>query len=215
MKRLLLLNLVAILLFSGESAGSPARFRMLAEEIPDAVTVEIILVNSPGITHEASSWEIAYEFRIATDAMVWEANKKRQSEPRNTSRAGELINQGVVKKSLRPPGHRRIVLQFPLNRDIQERLRNHPRDRVKLTPGNVTPEQIKLAKEQEMKSQSFLFYPVISVFDAQLKKTIVMQFPQVWSFSGSAKPRYEIKVVVNPDGSYSVNRTLPTRARLD
>jgi hypothetical protein len=72
-----------------------------SQQVPKAATVEIVLLNAPGIDDEGSQWEIAYEFRItneaASEATFFEARK--QGKPQGTKvRVGELIKEADVKK---------------------------------------------------------------------------------------------------------------------
>jgi hypothetical protein len=216
MIRLLSLSLAATLSFA---AGSmPAKLGVglpVSQEIPKTATVEIVLLRAPGISDEGSRWEIAYEFRIADQATRWQAWKQRKLKTGSGERVGELIKEGVVKKTLRSQENRKVLFRIPLSPEIQERLRNHPRDWVKITPGKITPEDIKLSREQEMKAQAFLFYSVINIYDAKLKKTIMISYPQSWDFGSYPQARFEIKVEINSDGSYRVNSSLPTKTRSD
>ncbi|MDQ1640209.1 MAG: hypothetical protein QOF62_3548 [Pyrinomonadaceae bacterium] len=212
-KRLSLSLAATLFLAAGSLPGKHAAALPIPPEIPKTATVEIVLLNAPGINDAGSNWEIAYEFRIATEAALWQVWKERQLGTVSAARVGELIKEGGVKKILVFPENRKILFQIPLSPEIQERLRNQPRDLVEISPGKVSPEAIKLSREQEMRSQVFLFHPIISVYDAKLKKTIMIQYPQAWGFASHLQARFQIKVDIHDDGSYSVNTSLPTKAR--
>jgi len=62
---------------------------------------------------------------------------------------------------------------------------------------------VKLSHEQELKAQSFLFYSVISVYDAKLKKTLTIPVTRIWDFANFAEARFEVKIEINDDGSFS------------
>jgi hypothetical protein len=186
-----------------------------SQDIPKTATVEINLLNAPGINEAGSRWEIAYEFRIASDATLWEAWRLGKAKAESKARVGELVKEGVVKKTLRSPENRKVLLQIPLSIQIQERLRNQPRDLVKITPGKMSPEEIKLSREQEMKSQAFLLYSTLNIYDAKLKRTLIIPASFTWSFASYPEARFEIKLEINSDGSYSVNSSLPTKMRSD
>lgn len=183
-----------------------------SQEVPKVATVEIVLLTAPGINDEGSKWEIAYEFRIANEGALWEARKQEKSQG-TEARVGELIKEGDVKKNLRSPENRKLVFQIPLSPEIQERLRSEPKDRVKLTPGAITPEIIKLSREQEIKSQVFTFYSVINIYDARLKKNIIIPVPQEWDFANYPDARFGFKIEINDDGSYRWKTTLPANTR--
>jgi hypothetical protein len=172
-------------------------------EVPKAATVEVSLLKAPGIDDEGSRWEIAYEFRIANDKTMFDERKKMFEG--SAERVGELIKEGSIKRSLRSPEGRRVVFQIPFSPEIQERLRGHPRNQLKVTSGNLTPADARLADELEKRSQTFLFYTIISVYDSKLKKNILIATSRTWSFGGFPESRFEIKVEINSDGSYSVN----------
>jgi hypothetical protein len=212
MIRLLSLTLASILfLAAGSVSGKLGAGLPISHEIPKTATVEIILLGAPGINDEGSRWEIAYEFRIANQATCYEAWKQGKFKDGSRERVGELIKEGDVKKIFRSPENRKVLFQIPFSPEIQERLRNEPRDRVKFTPGKITPEDIQLSREQEMRAQSFLFYSVINIYDARLKKTLMIPASFTWSFSSYPQARFEIKVEINSDSSYSVNTSVPTK----
>lgn len=216
MIRLLSLSLAAILfLVGGSVSGKVGAGPPVSQEVPKTATVEIILLKAPGINDKGSRWEITYEFRIANQTTLWEAWKQRKLKGGSEERVGELIKEGTVKRMLRSPENRKVLFQIPLSPEIRERLRAQPRDPVKITPGKITPEDIKLSREQEMRAQSFLFYSVINIYDAKLKKNFAITASRVWDFSGYPQARFEIKVEINSDGSYSVNSSLPTKKRSD
>lgn len=211
MIRLLSLSLAAIFFVAGGGVPvNPQVSAQASQEIPKAATVEIVLLKAPGINVEGSRWEIAYEFRIANEVTLW--NARNDLKAGSGKRFGELIKEGMVKGTLRPPASRKVVFRIPFSSEIQERLRNQPRDRVN-TPGQMTPEDIRLLKEQEMKSQVFLFYPIISIYDAKLKKQFIIPELRLWDFVDYPQARFEIKVEINNDGSYSVNSSVPARVR--
>lgn len=214
MIRLVSLSLATTLFFAaGSVSGKPGTALPISQEIPKMAVVEITLLRAPGINDGGSRWEIAYEFRIASEAALWEAGKQGKFKAGSEERVGELIKGGGVKKMFRSPDNRRVVFQIPFGSEIQERLRNQPRDRVKIRPGRISPEDIKLSKEQEMRAQAFLFYSVIEIYDAKLKKTIMIPASRTWDFDTYPQARFEIKVEINNDGSYSVNSSLPTKVR--
>lgn len=182
-----------------------------SQEIPKSATVKVVLLNSPGINDEGSRWEIAYELHLANEITLWEAWKQRTSNGGSERRVGELIKEGSFKGPLRSSNNHEVVFHIPLSPEIQARLRDQPRERVKESQGQRTPEEIKLLKEQETKSQVFLFYSVITIYDAKLKKNIVIPASRSWSFDGYPQTQFEIKIEINGDGGYSVKSPLPIK----
>jgi hypothetical protein len=183
--------------------------------VPRSATVEILLLKAPGINATGSKWEIAYDFRIANQATEWKAWKEGKLKGGSEQRVGELIKEGAVEKPLHSPESRRVVFQIPFNSEIQVRLKEQPRDLDKVTPDKVTPEDIKLLKDQEMKIQVFFFHCTINIYDATLKKTFIIPASRVWPFSSYPQARFEIKVEIHDDGSYSVKSSLPAKESSD
>jgi hypothetical protein len=216
MSNILSLSLAAILFLA--AGGAPGRRRAGAptpQATPEAATVRILLINAPGINVEGSRWEIAYEFRIANQAAEWEAWKRRKLKGGSEERLGELIKEGTLKGTLRSLENRGIVLKIPFSPEIRERLGNQPRDPVKITSGQTTPEDIKLLKEQEIKSQIFYFYPVINIYDAKLKKNLIISQPFSWSFGNYPDARFELTVEIDRDGGYSIKSSVPAKKSSD
>jgi hypothetical protein len=207
MIRAFLLSLTAILFIASGSASGKLS---TSEEIPTAATVEIVLQAS-GLNDKGSQWEIAYELRIINQAADWEAWKQGKFKAGSQERVGELLKAGSVRETLRSQAGRQVVLKIPFSPEIRKRLRNQPRESFKITPGRITPEEIKLLKEQEMRSQIFLFYSVINIYNAKLKKNIPVS--RTWTFADYPDARFEIKVQINDDGSYTVKSALPKNAK--
>jgi hypothetical protein len=216
MMKLLSLSIVGLLLLVAVSArGNLDAGLAVSQEIPKTATVEIILLTAPGIDNVESHWEIAYEFRIATEAMLWQAWKQGNLRSGNQERVGELIKEDTFKEMLRSPENRKAIFRIPLSAEIQGRLRNQPRAPFKIASGQITPEVVKLSREYEMKAQVFAFYPTINIYDAKLKKNIIIFYPQTWDFYNYPQARFEIKVEINGDGTYNVYSSLPTRKPSD
>ncbi|SRR6266446_2332591 len=211
MIRLSSLSLAAILFLAVCTSDKVAAGLPIPQEVPRTASVEIVLLSAPGINDEGTRWEIAYEFRIANDATLWQAAKQGKFKNGSRERVGELIKGGDVKKILRSPENRQVLFQIPLSSEIQERLRNQPRDSIKIVPGKITPEDIRLSREQEMRMQSFLFYSVINIYDAKLKKTLMIPATFTWSFGSYPQALFGIRVEINSDGGYSLNTSLPTK----
>ena len=205
--RLLYHGCILLLVTNGLSQESKSG-QLPSQQVPKSATIEIVLLKAPGIDDEGSRWEIAYEFRLSNEAAIFEAHKQEKSQGAEV-RVGELIKEADGKKSLRPPENHKFVFEIPFSPEIQERLRTQPKDMVKPPPGAITPEVIKQLREQEMKSQVLLFYSVINIYDARLKKNIMIPIPTSWTLAKYPNARFEIRIEVNSDGSYSWNRSSP------
>jgi hypothetical protein len=180
-------------------------------EVPRSATVEILLLKAPGLNVTGSKWEIAYEFRITNEASLWTEREKFKGT--SEERVGDLLKQATVKNSLESPKGQKLIFEIPFTAETLERLRNQPKDRIHMTAATMTPENIKLNEEQELKCQIFLFYSVISVYDAKLKKTLTMPVSRIWDFAIFPEARFEVKIEINDNGSYNVNSSWPKKTR--
>ena len=187
---------------------------MPSREVPRAAIIEIVLLRAPGIDDKASQWEIAYELRItneaANEAAYFAARKQGKSQG-DDARFGELIKAADLRKPLGSPENHKFVFQIPLSAEIQERLRNQPKERVTAAPGLTSPE--KLLQEQETKFQIFKFYGVINIFDARLKKNILISVPQSWDFANYPDARFGLTIEINSDGSYRWKTSSPAKTK--
>ena len=189
---------------------------MSSQEVPKAATIEIVLLRAPGIDDEGSQWEIAYEFRITNEADNEAAffAARKQGKPQATEvRVGELIKEASVRKPFRSPENHKFVLEIPFSPEIQELLKGQPGEHVKIGPGPITQETYRSYKEQDTKFQLFRFYSVINIYDARLKKTILIPVNQEWSFANYPDARFGFKIEINSDGSYSWKTSLPANKR--
>lgn len=212
----LFIGCIGVLLLVTNGLSQESSGQLPSQEVPKAATIEIVLLTGPGVNDEGSKWEIAYEFRItneaANEAAFFEARK--QGKPQGTeARVGELIKAGDVKQLLRSAENHKFVLQIPFGPEIQERLRNQPREHAKIAPGPRTPEINMLLQEQEIKFQVFMFYSVINIYDARLKKNIIIPVPQEWSFATYPDARFGFKIEINSDVSYRWTTSLPANTR--
>ncbi len=171
-------------------------------DVPRLATVEILLLKAPGLKVTGSKWEVAYEFRITNEATLWTEREKFRDASKE--RVGDLLKQATAKSSLESMRGQKLLLEIPFTAETLERLRNQPTSRIKLTAATMTPENVKLSQEQELKSQAFLFYSVVSVYDARLKKTLTIPVSRVWDFANFAEARFEVKIEINDDGSFNV-----------
>lgn len=131
---------------------------------------------------------------------------RRQGKPEG--RVGELIKDADVRKPLRSLQNHKFVFEIPFSPEIQERLRNQPREHLKIAPGPITPESYQASKAQDTQFQVFKFYSVINIFDARLKKNILIPVDQEWTFAKYPDARFGFKIEIDSDGgaSWKTNR---------
>jgi hypothetical protein len=189
-----------VLLLASNNLPQKLKGQPPAQKIPTAATIEIVLLTAPGIDDEGSKWEIAYEFRITNEAAIEAAYFAARKQGKPEGRVGELIQQADVRKPLRSPENHKFVFEIPLSPEIQERLRNQPKEHLKVAPGPITPESYKASKDQDTQFQIFKFYSVISVYDARLKKNILIPVNQEWTFAKYPDARFGFKIEINNDG---------------
>jgi hypothetical protein len=148
-----------------------------------------------------SRWETAYELRIANEATYYEAIRQGKLKTATTQEpVGELIAKGsFTRKSFRQLKNRNIVLQLPLTKEVQEKLKEQPKDRIKLA-ASPTVENIRLSKEHERKGQVFFFYSVGNFYDAKLKKNVLVPLTGIWMFGWHPKAEFEIKLEITETG---------------
>lgn len=183
-----------------------------SHKAPKAATIEVVLLKAPGIDDEGSQWEIAYEFRIVNEAANETAYFEARKQGKPEGRVGELIKDADVRKPLRSPENHKFVFEIPFSPEIQERLRNQPREHLKIAPGSITSESYQMLKEQEAKFQLFKFYSVINIYDARLKKNILIPVNQEWSFAKYPDARFGFKIEISSDGDPSWKTNLPANS---
>jgi hypothetical protein len=176
-----------------------------ATSVPRLASVEVSLLKAPGLNMRDSRWEIAYEFRITNEIGLWEATQRRRLNGPGEKRIGALIKEGSVAHLLTSPADHKFVLQIPFTTAALEKLRQQPQTRINLTATTATAENIKLNKEQEVKSQVFIFSAVVRVHDAKLNKTMTIPIDREWDFANFPDARFEITIEINGPDSFSVN----------
>jgi hypothetical protein len=212
-KRSLFIGCIGVLLLLNNVLSQELKSGQLPPpQVPKAATIEIVLLSAPGLDDDASKWEIAYEFRIINEAADEAAYFENRKQGKPEARVGELINEADLKKPLRPSENHSFVFEIPFSPDIQERLKDQPKERIEL-PRPGTAEAMKLSKEQEPKFQIFKFYSVINIYDARLNKNILIPVNQGWDFANYPDARFGFKIEIKDDGSYQWKTTLPANTR--
>lgn len=186
-KRSTLISLVLCLIWSGHSNVAVPKPAVL-QSVPESATVAVHLLKAPGLNLSGSKWEISYEFRIIPESNLWSERAKLKEG--STERAGELIKQATITRSLSSSAGQNVILDIPFTTQILNKLRNQPKDRR--APG------------ADAKSQIFIFYAVIIVRDVKLKKTLTIPVTRVWDYANFPGAIFEVNVEVNNDESFSV-----------
>lgn len=187
---------VLCLISRGLSPAAGTNSRAL-QKVPRSATVTIRLLKTPGLNLPGSNWEIAYEFRMLPESSLWQERGKLKEG--STERAGDLLRKATLAKSLASSIGQTLLLEIPFTAPTLAKLKNQPVDR--LAPG------------EDAKSQIFVFYAVISVHDAKLKKTLTIAVTRVWDFANFPEAQFEVNLEINDDESYNVrssSRKTPT-----
>lgn len=197
MKKSLSMILFVSFLISGGLSLTAAKNSQALQKVPRSATVAIRLLKAPGLNLPSSRWEAACEFRMIPESNLWSEREKLKEG--STERAGDLVKKATLAKSLGSSAGQTLLLEIPFTAPTLDKLKNQPKDR--LAPG------------QDVKSQVFLFYSIISVHDARLKKTLTIPVSRMWDYANFPDARFEVNVEINDDESYSVrssSRKTPT-----
>jgi hypothetical protein len=176
------------------AAGTNSR---ASQKVPRSATVTVRLLKAPGLNLPGSKWEIAYELRILAESRLF--RERARLNDGSTEHAGDLIKKAMLAKSLASSIGQALLLEIPFDAPTLDKLKKQPVDR--LAPG------------EDAKAQTFVFYSVISVHDARLKKTLTIPVSRVWDFANFPEARFEINLEINDDESYNVrssSRKTPT-----
>lgn len=126
---------------------------------PAEATIEINFLSLPGKADSKSTWQLSYELRIISQTEYSKTDKLKNMSL-SGEKVGELIFKDSFKKeNLSKDANREAVLKIPLSKEIQE----------------------KLQKQTET-PQVFLFYCSAVIFDAKLKKNIIVPLNWIWLY---------------------------------
>lgn len=153
--------------------------------VPKIATVTYKLLDMPGINNEKSKWEISFELRIISEKEQYEAIKAgKLKRMQDEEKIGILISKGsFTRNNLSEVKNREISFITPISDEIQEKLRNEPKNRINLGKVELTDEVIKKSREDEAKANIFLIYANLLVYDAKLRKTTITPLSRVMSYT--------------------------------
>ncbi len=202
MTKILLFAFLAVLLLAAPGFSQPSEKASNSERhIPAGATIEIVLINTPGINDETSRWEIDYQFGMVTDALLIEAHKRGDDD-----RIDDLIKQGSITQPLKPTENRKVTLQFPLNSDIQTLLMNQPSVSSEASMRQMTLEQ---SRERERRAQNFRFRSIVEIYDARLQRKVIVPLVGAWPYAVFPDARFEISIQIDANGAYVVKYPRP------
>lgn len=216
MKKLYFVSLIILLL-------TLDNFSQVKKEVSknalENATIKITLLNLPGVNLEKSKWEMSYELRITNRKQVSDATTNGRLEDLNAiAKLGEFVaKNSFTKNDLSKKENREAAFTIPLDKKIQERLAGDLENQVTFdelaAQDKITPE---LSTERQMKTQYFVMYGNILVYDAKLKKNIIVPFDWLLPFTRFSHlpgANFETTFEIKEDGSFAKSIVLPERTK--
>ncbi len=181
-----------------------------------AATIKITLLDLPGVNLEKSKWELAYELRIASEKELFDAMTNGRLNLDPEKKLGEFVaKSSFTKSALSKKENREAFLTIPLDAKIQERLASELEmlNKSAAPTDKSTPEA---RSERQLKAQHFLMYANILVYDAKLKKTIVIPFDWGFPFARFAHfpgAIFQMTFQIKENGEYARSMVLPEKTK--
>ncbi|CAN5156516.1 hypothetical protein BH20ACI1_BH20ACI1_18780 [soil metagenome] len=181
-------------------------------------TIKITLLDLPGVNLEKSKWELAYELRIASQKELDGATINGSLKLDAAQKLGEFVaKNSFTKNTLSKNENREVVLTIPLDKKIQEKLAD---DLANLASFNAAVAQEKntseMSSERKIKTQYFLIYANILVYDAKLKKNIIVPFDWVLPYSHFSHlpgANFQMTFKIRENGDYERSMVLPEKLK--
>jgi len=179
-------------------------------------TIKITLLDLPGANLEKSKWEVAYELRIASGKELSDASIDGRLSLDAEKKLGEFVaKSSFVKNALSKKENREAVLTIPLDKKVQEKLANELEILAKsnTAPNKNTSEALS---ERQMKTQNFLMYANVLVYDAKLKKNIIVPFNWVLPFARFAHfpgANFQMTFEIKENGEHARSMVLPEKTK--
>lgn len=175
-------------------AQPPETKKTTVTQTPTEAVIAINLLDLPGKNDKKSSWEFSGELRIIDKKSFLEAakNGKLKQMAIDEEKSGELIGKSSFKKeNLSAPENRRVVLNIPFDDANRKKL-----------------------SASEASKPVFLFYGTTLVYDAKLKKNIVIPLDWIWYFEVYPDAKFGMDFIVKESAgdegySYSRNTFVP------
>lgn len=180
--------------------------------------IKITLLDLPGVNLEKSKWEFAYELRITTRKEISDAMTNGRLYLDADKKLGEFVaKDSFTKNNLSKKENREVILTIPLDKKIQEKLANDLESLVKFENLVVQNKNNRESlTEWQMKSQDFVLYANILVYDAKLKKNIIVPFNWLLSYSRFAHlpgANFEMTFEINESGDVAKGVVLPEKLK--
>lgn len=205
---------IAVLLFAAVG------FSQVEKQDPDAAlkaaTIKITLLDLPGMANEKSKWELAYELRIADEKQLFDAMTNGKLNLDADKKLGEFVaKSSFTKNVLSKKENREVILKIQLDEKIQKKLAG---ELESLAASAAAPNKnaSEAANERRLKTQNFIMYANILVYDAKLKKNIVVPFNWILPFARFAHfpgANFQMTFQITEKGEYARSMVLPEKSK--
>lgn len=177
-----------------------------------AATIKITLLDLPGVNLEKSKWEIAYELRITSGKELSDASVDGKLSLDAEKKLGEFVAKSSFSKNvLSKKENREVVLTIPLDKKTQEKLAVELESLAKSgDASNKITSETRL--ERQIKTQNFLMYANVLVYDAKLKKSILVPFNWVLPFARFSHfpgANFQMTFQIKENGEHARSMVLP------
>lgn len=186
--------------------------------VPKAATIKITLLDLPGVNLEKSKWELAYELRIIDEKEMGEAMVNGRLDLDADKKIGEFLGKGsFTKSSLSKKENREVILTVPLDEKVQKKLADDLESQIKLDALIALNKHTAASlAERRMKTQQFVMYANALIYDAKLKKNIIVPFNWVLSFTRFTRvpnASFETTLQIKENGDFEKRWILPERPK--
>lgn len=181
-------------------------------------TIKVTFLDLPGVNLEKSKWEFAFELRIANQKELSDASVNGRLNLDDSSKLGEFVaKDSFVKNILSKEENRQVRVTIPLDRQTQDKLaadiENQNQFEKLAAQDKITPES---SAERRVKTQNFLMYGNILIYDAKLKKNIILPFNWVLPYTRFAHlpgANFEMTFEIKEGGDFAKSVVLPERSK--
>lgn len=194
--RKLLLILLACFFFSGAAEAQKGKRKAgKSSAAPNAASIKIDFLGSPGIGLAETTWEMSYELRMLDEAAFESAvaaGKLKKMDITDDKLGVKLASGNFNKSSLADAANRTQMVSIPFSEETRKKL------------GGMKNRQV------------FLFYGAAAIYDAKLKKSIAI--PLSWAWLSEVYPQAKFgmgfKVEEDPEYGFSYSTSTDVPAKL-
>jgi hypothetical protein len=182
-----------------------------------AATIKITLLDLPGVNLEKSKWEVAYELRIITRKELYGVMVNGRLNLDADKKIGEFIaKDSFTKNILSKKENREVILTVPLDDKIQKKLADELESISKSNAAAPNGDSSEPAAERGTKTQVFVMYAKALVYDAKLKKNIIVPFNWLLPFARFAHfpgANFQTTFQIKENGEFAKSIVLPEKTK--